>query len=383
MKKMMLGFLLLAILPFVFTAKAKAQDTNNRFGIHIFDENDLSDAAALVNSNGGSWGYVAMVIREDERDIARWSRVFTKMKSLKLIPIIRIATTIDGENWRKPDIYQAKPWAIFLDSLPWPTKKRYVQLFNEPNHAKEWGGSTNPSEYTKIARKYWEELNRRSFDFFVLPAGFDQAAPNSSSTMDEAKFLDEMYQSDPLIFTIFDGWASHSYPNPGFLGSPTDTGRGTIKGYEWETLYLQKYNLRQNIPIFITETGWVYTSRTKDKIDDWYRIAFENVWDDPKIQAVTPFLLSYNSPPFNVFSWKNPATGQFYSQYNVIKSIPKSAGEPELAPEKEAPKYPVYLATTAPSPRPTEPPVSQISQIVMNFTRLIDRVLLRIGIRRY
>jgi len=30
---------------------------NNFFGIHILDENDLDDAAKLINSSGGDWGY--------------------------------------------------------------------------------------------------------------------------------------------------------------------------------------------------------------------------------------------------------------------------------------------------------------------------------------
>ena len=42
---------------------------NNRFGIHITDENDLAEAAELVNGGGGEWGYVTVVIRQDDQNI--------------------------------------------------------------------------------------------------------------------------------------------------------------------------------------------------------------------------------------------------------------------------------------------------------------------------
>ena len=61
---------------------------NNRFGIHIIDEGDLEDAAKLVNSEGGDWGYVTVVIRKDERDTARWQKGFDRMRRLHLIPIV-------------------------------------------------------------------------------------------------------------------------------------------------------------------------------------------------------------------------------------------------------------------------------------------------------
>ena len=63
-------------LVFVFPHKTLAivdplKSANNKFGIHITDENDLDEARALINSSGGDWGYITLVIREDERDVKR------------------------------------------------------------------------------------------------------------------------------------------------------------------------------------------------------------------------------------------------------------------------------------------------------------------------
>jgi len=303
-----------------------AERPNNKFGIHIIDENDLEDAANLVNSKGGEWGYITMVIREDEKNLKRWQQVFNKINNLKLIPLVRIATTMNQSgNWEKPKAEESKKWANFLNELPWPTKNKYVILFNEPNHKKEWGNEISPEEYAKISRIYWEEFKKESDDFFVLPAGFDLSAPDSNETMKVENYFRAMYEFDNLIFTIFDGWTSHSYPNPDFCGSPNDSGKNSVRGFLWELNFLKNFNLPQDIPIFITETGW---GCSKADYPSYLEQAFEKAWQDKQIIAVTPFVLNYNSHPFKQFSWKNP-DGSYKPVYNEIIKIPKIKGDPK------------------------------------------------------
>ena len=73
---------------------------NNKFGIHIIDENDLVSAAHLVNSSGGDWGYVTMVITQEDRKLNKWTTNFELMTKLHLTPIIRIATALSGSMWK-------------------------------------------------------------------------------------------------------------------------------------------------------------------------------------------------------------------------------------------------------------------------------------------
>ena len=326
------ALILVACMSFFFGpgpvyAQNSAPMVNNHFGIHIMGEQDLEDAARLVNSNGGEWGYVTVVIREDERDVNRWTNAFKKMNELKLIPIVRLATKMQSDGiWAKPSQDQAIPWVDFLNSLPWPTKERLVVLFNEPNHAKEWGGAITPEEYTVISRHYWEEFKKTNPDFSVLPAALDLAAPDGSETMNATTYYKRMFNADQYIFTIFDAWNSHSYPNPGFSGSPYDTGKMSIRGFEWELKHLAQYYLPASTPVFITETGWLNSAMA----DDYYKIAFEQVWNHPNIRAVTPFLLNYRQPPFDDFSWRDPITNTFRPQYEAIQLLPKPSGSPEV-----------------------------------------------------
>lgn len=313
--------------------------TNNKYGIHVIDENDLYDAAKLVNSSGGDWGYVTMVITYDDRKLEKWQRTFDLLKNWHLIPIIRLATRLSNDTWEKPKNDQAKDWSNFLEKLHWPIKNRYVVLFNEPNHAKEWGNDVNPREYADIAVEFSKEFRNTSSDFFILPAGLDASAPNSSQTMDELKFLSIILSDYPNYLSYFDGWTSHSYPNPGFRGKVSDLGRGTLRTYLWEMEVLKSLNQRSNFPIFITETGWPHKEGSLINYSYYSAVDINNhiieaaniVWRDPQIVALTPFLLNYGTYPFSNFSWKKEGQNAFYPYYYSYQNIPKNSGSPQFS----------------------------------------------------
>lgn len=302
---------------------------NNHFGIHIVDENDLDDAARLVNSNGGEWGYVTMVIRTDDRKREKWQRIFDRMRKLKLIPIIRLATQAENSAWKKPTTEDAQGWADFLNSLNWVVRNRYVVLFNETNHANEWGGEVKPEEYALMFRTYRDRLKTASDDFFILLGGMDEATPTNKTAMEAGEYLRRMVLTDNDIFTLIDGLAVHSYPNPNFSGSPYATGKATIRSYEWLTNYLSQYKLNRDIPIFITETGWTHREGSGDEVVSLFTTAFTSIWTDKRIVAITPFILNYQDALFSHFSWKILGADSFYPQYDAVAKLPKNAGQPE------------------------------------------------------
>lgn len=318
----------------VLAAENPLAVTNNQFGIHIQDENDLDKASFLVNSGGGDWGYVTLVIRQDERDQKRWQRSFDKMRRLHLIPIVRIATKQDGDNWTKPDMNDIDNWVNFLNSLNWVVKNRYIVIGNEPNHAQEWGGDINPKEYADWLYTFSQRLKNASQDFYVLPAGFDASAPNDREHMTEELYIMKMFDYKPNLFDYVDGWTSHSYPNPDFSAPETGVGKGSIRTYQWELELLRELGVTKDLPVFITETGWIHnldgeSGKYLDEatIADNLKSSFANVWNDPRIVAVTPFLLNYQGAPFNVFSWTKP-DGSFYKFYYAVQNLPKKDGSP-------------------------------------------------------
>ncbi|MBI4067703.1 hypothetical protein HY407_04945 [Candidatus Gottesmanbacteria bacterium] len=347
-------FILFLSLPHVSFAIIDPLATpNNRFGIHIVEPNDISDAARLINSNGGDWGYITLVIDQNDRNISKWQDIFDNLRRHHLIPLVRISTQLEGNYWQKPNPNDISSWADFLDRLNWVVKNRYIIIFNEPNHAKEWGNSINPSEYAQILSTFHDTLKAKSDDFFILPGGLDASAPTGKETMDETTFLKSMQEAVPDIFAKIDGWTSHSYPNPGFVGSPYSLGKGTIRTYLWEKNLLSTLGVDRPLPIFITETGWPHREGSNFQsaylssatVASYLATAFSSVWTQSDIVAITPFIFNYPSFPFDNFSWKKPDGSGFYEQYDLIQNLPKERGQPlqEIKIEFSQNPFPIKL----------------------------------------
>lgn len=302
---------------------------NNRVGVHILDPNEVDRVADLVNSNGGDWGYVTVPLRADDRDRIKWQRFFDTAREKHLIPIVRLATVMTAKGWDKPTLYDAVDFANFLNDLEWPTKNRYIVVYNEPNHATEWGGEVDPVDYARILTFTAQIFKERSQDFYMLPAGLDAAAPNADGYRSLETFIFQMYAGYPDVFTNLDGWTSHSYPNPAFSGRPTETHRQSVASFRQE-LALVEPLARKDLPVFITETGWSNRALSDETLAVYYETAFRAIWKDNQIVAVTPFILQAGEGPFVPFSLLDPG-GSPKPQYQAIRNLPKETGKPELS----------------------------------------------------
>lgn len=310
---------------------------NNKFGIHILFPSELLDAVSLVNSNGGDFGYVTIPIQAGDKDLEKWQVFMDTAKQYHMIPIIRLATEGDYFNtkvWRKPQEADILDFANFLNSLEWPTKNRYVIVFNEVNRSDEWGGKSNPSEYAQLLSYAVSVFKSKSDDFFMITAGMDNAsitAPGMS--FNQFDFLRSMNLHVPGIFNQVDGLSSHSYPNPAFSKPPSKQDSMSIASFRFEKAFIEKL-AQKTFPVFITETGWAKDKVSEDKASEYYKEAFETVWSDPGIVAVTPFLLKAGSGPFVPFSFFKP-DGTSSKEFVVIAGLSKTAGTPVMEMKKE------------------------------------------------
>lgn len=333
MKRLFLVALFLLVLPGVVWAQDSSV-SNNKYGISLAQPNpeDLEHAADLVNSNGGDWGYVTLVMQENDRDRGKWQHIFETMRQLHLIPIIRLATQPQGPVWKRPSKDDAVAWVNFLNSLNWVVKQRYVILFNEPNHAAEWGGAVDPGGYADTALTFARTLKSGNEDFVIMVAGFDASAPAAPPAYhDEEVFIRALFRPETVNEwnSLLGGWSSHSYPNPAFAGAPSDSGKGTVKTYQWELELLKNLGVKE-LPVFITETGWDAHRVGQDQAAAFMRTAFVQTWfSDTRIKAVTPFLLSYYTAPFSQFSWILEG-GKPQPVYTTVQELPKTNGRPEL-----------------------------------------------------
>ncbi len=323
---------------------------NNKVGIHIISatQDEASAAADMVNHNG-DWGYITVLIESKDRNEQKWQEFFNYLRRKHLIPIVRLTTQADpGGYWKRPYEGEEEAWADFLNKLVWPTKNRYVVIYNEPNHATEWGNTVDAKGYAKVLDKTITALKKRSEDFFVLNAGFDASAPEKlPAYQNEVSFMKQMNEEVPKIFNRLDGWVSHSYPNPNFTGSPSDNKITSIRGYNFELEELKKLGLEKDLPVFITETGWKHSDGidfnksypSPEKVAEYYKQAFNTAWNGGKVVAVTPFLLNYQDPPFDHFSFekvekdkdvnaKSSAEKDYHLPYFALRDLEKEEGKP-------------------------------------------------------
>lgn len=302
---------------------------NSKAGVHILNPSELDDAAKLVNSNGGDWGYVTVPIQPTDRHKDIWQEFMRRAKELHLIPIIRITTIPMGGTWNRGNDTDLVDFANFLGELDWPIENRYIVLFNEVNRDSEWGGSVDPEKYALIVKNAYTIFKERSPDFFLLGPSLDSALPNSKTSLSAPAYLNRMSAYDPLVWTYFDGWSSHSYPNPAFSAPAKKTGLQSIVGYKSEQSLLKLASK----PVFITETGWDQ-EKVKDMVLAGYWSAAWQIWQsDPNVVSVTPFILR-GGDQFKVFSLYKE-DGQYSVSGQSIYNLPKTAGSPKIVEKKE------------------------------------------------
>lgn len=336
--KIVLFALLLSFIFFAFhPVKVLAffdplQRPNNFQGIHILFPSELDSAARLVNSKSGEWGYVTIPIQVGDKDLVKWQDFMDDCRKLKVIPILRLSTEADPQNttvWRIPTKYDVLDFANFLGSLTWPVENHYVIVFNEENRFDEWGGTPpDPNTYADLLVYAYDTFKNVNSNFYVIMGGLDNAAPNDGvKYMDNFVYLNKMVEHNPLVFKKLDGFASHSYPNPGFVAPPLHNKLEGITTYQYEYTLINLHS-DHKVPVFITETGWDSSKLGESLVAKYYQIAYDSFWnkDKDKIVAITPFLLNSQGGAFDIFSFvKEGKQTQYYTQ---TEQMEKTKGQP-------------------------------------------------------
>lgn len=300
---------------------------NNKAGVHILNPSEIGEAAKLVNSSGGDWGYVTVPIQPTDRDKDKWQTFMREAKELHVIPIVRITTIPQGGTWTRGHDTDLVDFANFLGELDWPIENRYIVLFNEVNRANEWGGTVEPEKYASIVKNAYSIFKERSPDFFLLGPALDNSLPNSSTSLSAQTYMNRMSVADPRVWTYFDGWASHSYPNPGFTANPQQTGPVSVVSYKSD---FAKVKIATK-PTFITETGWDQTKLDATLIQKYWNSVWKTWQIDGNVVAVTPFVLQ-GGDQFAQFSLKNEHG--YTASGEAIYSLGKVAGSPKTVTTK-------------------------------------------------
>jgi len=326
LKKLLFFLLAFSCFTLVNTSEIQAVE-GEVLGVHILQPYELDDASALLKTeNQDQWHYLTIPLTlNDLNKQAEWQDFFNQCSENKLIPIVRLATRVEDASWQVPNRKEITDLIGFLSDLEWPTDQKHIIVFNEVNHAKEWGGKIDPESYLRVLRFTSDWAHTEQKNYLVLPAAMDLAAPNGSSTMEAFTYLNKLYELDNEVFASIDAWNSHSYPNPGFSSAPTRTSKNSLRGFEHELAYL-KQKTDKDYQVYITETGWVANRYTMKWLENYYTYALQHIWSNPAVVAVTPFTLRGAPGPFAAFSFidgNGNKTLQYEAFQNSVKNVQK------------------------------------------------------------
>ncbi len=331
---LVLSMALLLFMP----ALAQAQETDQPhagqvMGVHILNIHEFDQVTDFANDvlerQAERFVTVPLTLEDlDNKDA--WQQFFDRLQDERMTPIVRLATRYDPtiNAWVKPTRQDVVELISFLDELSWPTENRYIIIFNEVNHAKEWGGEIDPAGYvdTFIFASNWAHASHQ--DFVVLPAAMDLAASNGFDasghrTQEAFSYLREMHTINGDVFSYADVWNSHSYPNPGFSAAPYKSTKNSLRGYQHELAFLENLT-GKTYQVMITETGWEANLLTLPWLETYYTYTLQYIWNDERIIAVTPFVLQGDPGPFAGFGFLDrhqQPTAQYHALDAALDSL--------------------------------------------------------------
>lgn len=337
-KKTVLILLLSLFVSSTVTSVVQAQEVevrpNNTFCIHLnqFEEDAVKMARDIVNSTNGDWGCVLVPIAKKDRNVDTWKKNMDFLRRNHLSVILRIATEPCGNYWCPGTVEDAAEVAQFLSKLNPPTKTdNVVQLFNEINDRREWGGKLDPEGAAPIIKAYIDAIHEKAPRFKIAFGAFNPTA-GPPYDMDEGVYLTRLLAAEKNLFEHVDYWISHAYSRSGNVDSH---GRNSIRAYKWELDLLKSLGVKE-MPVIIGETGRPFAEGgtpnrsypSVTTLDDFWTRA-SAIWAaDPQVVKVVPFILK-DCDLFEHYSWFNCQTNSLQPFVDTVKAIPKVKGEPE------------------------------------------------------
>ena len=324
---MRLILIVLLALAMAFLLPVAVEASVDNIGIHLLHPQEIEQVRELFseqNTKKDQLVYVTIPYTiADTKKTTEWQNFFKQASELNVIPLIRLTTSFEKNSWQVPSRNDVVSLLDSLDGMEWPQTTRHIIVFNEVNHAKEWGGAVTPREYASILEFTANWAHTQSNTYVVLPAALDLSAPQSGISWDAYAYWQAVYRENPEIFTVIDGWNSHSYPNPAFSAAPGRTGRTSLQGYKQELVWLTQWTEKE-LPVYITETGWEINRTTIRYLQQYYTYAFQHIWSDERVVAVTPFVLKGEPGPFANFSFltgDDKPTVQYLALQRALKQM--------------------------------------------------------------
>lgn len=313
---------LLAITILALLTASPLCATNNPYGVHMLSGgSDIQDWARSLTGPGGYCKQLFMGITNSTSGPgAGWANFVQGCYDRQMIPICRLATNYSGGQWDapvpdSPGNYSSFAQAVkrVVQGLPRSSSyPLYIELLNEVNSPKEWGGAASAWEYghclvdcAAALRSIGDSRIR------ILNAGLAGGTG----------FIDDMFTLVPESLWAFDVYACHSYslnrpPEINQHNGTAGPGSICIDSYLDDLAVIQAHG-RTGVQVILTETGYAlgdqsfteYPILNEDNRSDYIVRAFRDYWSIwPEVLAVTPFEFLDNSG-WTSWNWVYPGSG--------------------------------------------------------------------------
>jgi hypothetical protein len=305
-------------------------------------------AGQIVNANGGSWGYVTMLLTRQDRDadfaVQQLQQVLDRCYEARVQPIVRVSTQFNPDTgiWERPNDNDAPRWRALFEQARWPNRTVWVIPANEPNLGREWGGQVDVPSYARYFEGFLDAFDGQD-RFQVVNAPMNLSNPHRPPLMQDAfDFLAEQMAVSPGIFERLPAWATNSYKIDG-IG---DGLRFTHRGYEAELEMIGR-----EMPVIVTESG-VLHRQGEDEIARFFQLAYRDWQSDRRVIAATP--LFWDPDVDNHWMFTLDANGNVEvgsATYRVLRDLPRVAGSPEtIAPLANTPRVSASAVRARPLP---------------------------------
>ncbi len=319
---------------------------NNPYGAHTFIQDIMSpqlinrqvDWTRTLTGPGGYAKQLFYPITNATVVNPSWQQYVQACYDRDLIPVIRIATTMENGIWQKPVADSPGNYATFANTVKnivaafpkregWPL---YIEVLNEPNNNYEWSGAANPVEYGQCLVQVAAALHSLADPRIkVVNAGL---SPGGS--YDNLAYIQQMCVNVPGFLTSFDAWATHPYPDrpPEFN---FHNGLAPVWSYPIDS-YVAELNVLANygctgIQVIATEGG--YTGGSEDGRADQMMRAFRDCYSQwPEVLAVCPWQLSnpLSDDPGSDWVYRD-STGAYPSHTHKIYDSVYKLAKPGMA----------------------------------------------------
>lgn len=333
--------LALAFLAFATPAYA----ANNPYGVHMLSfGSDIQDWARSLTGSGGYCKQLFYGITNGTSGPSgTWVSFVQGCYDRQMIPICRLSTVHSDGQWSapvpdSPGNYTSFAQAVkrVVQGLPRnDTYPLYIEVLNEVNSGKEWGGSANAWEY---ARCLVDVANA------IRSIGDTRIRILNAGLAGGTDFINSMFTQVPASLWAWDVYACHSYslnrpPEYNQHGGTAGPGDICIDSYLDDLAVIASHG-RTGVQVILTETGYSlgdqsfpsYPILNEDIRADYIVRAFRDYWSKwPEVLAVTPFEFLDNAGGWTSFDWVYAGSGtgplnrptnahkQYYDVWNLAK----------------------------------------------------------------